>query len=1163
MIRIGNQTAYSAGAPELPFEFALANGFDAFEWFPDRNEGGVGWTEDDLGPEQRERIRARAVEGNLRLSVHAPWWVNPVEPGAKEVVGKSIALARDLGASLLNIHLTADRGIGAFVEAILPILDRLAPLGIQLAVENTPLTGPGLFNELFRALADEHGLRHEVGMCLDYGHANLCLETLNDTWRFTDLLDPGVPIIHVHLHENYGDRDQHLPVFTGPSRTNPDGIRGFLDRLIQRNFQGAIILEQWPDPPTLLVEARNRLLELLAEPPRGNTATRPPQATSGPCTVAPEPASRPPDDFVGILAEADRNLRSWREKLDWIDAFLAHSEGPIPTETLAALAVYLRFLGTGAIPCREDGRHFRPSHHALLSRDITRKLSAGATEDDRFLLRKILPYLPSFRAAFTRAEPLTLIRDIAHRNDIPKELKAEIKHSLQNKLHRCAGPEDLETSAALLARITAPGAPYPPDFVSQFRRFHEQLEEFFNARALDERLAALAQTGDEKTRLAVASFLDSKAQADRPNRVLPALRELTALRRRFSEIVPTQPADSAHEILVADVQLEDLAFVLLSRFIALLEKTLPSLPREEALEGLILTIGNLSLSGIETGETAALARELTAWMRDWDPPDSRRMLRLKASLERAGRLAERFADRMLGLLPETAERLGRALGVVRHAVEVFCEAEIRGHLVFQLSKLVTLLLGEVRRRTGDTSPWEVIVPGRVAGILADLGTPDASPHSRQQPLIALMERIEGDEDIPPGVTGILVGRETLLLSHFAVRCRQGKVVLASCREPGPFNEIKGLAGRPVTLDATPEGVRVQPVSSLDERDSAPARPMHPGSARAISIVQRSASPRLLPLSQIRSATAGSKANNLRRLQECSVRSGKEPLFHVPDALALPFGAMEAVLRQDPSRSAAYGELVERLEEAPEADYPGLLQELRHLLSGLEVPASLIAPAAASFAPDTRLAVRSSSNCEDLPGISGAGLYESFLNVTPSALGKAIAEVWASLWTDRAALSRRHLGIPHAEALMAVLIQELVVPDYSFIIHTVDPIRGQPEEALVEVAAGLGEVLASGCVPGHPYRFIGNKMTGVVRWLAHASYSTGLWPLADGGTEARTLDYSTLRLSTDETFARSLGTRLTAVARCVEEAFGGPQDMEGAVCGEMIYLVQSRPQQGGA
>ena len=51
--------------------------------------------------------------------------------------------------------------------------------------------------------------------------------------------------------------------------------------------------------------------------------------------------------------------------------------------------------------------------------------------------------LPSFTEAYTASTPLTRIRDIAHCGDIPHELKQEIKHTIQNKLHRNAGPEDL------------------------------------------------------------------------------------------------------------------------------------------------------------------------------------------------------------------------------------------------------------------------------------------------------------------------------------------------------------------------------------------------------------------------------------------------------------------------------------------------------------------------------------------------------------------------------------------------------------------------------------------------------------------------------------------------------------------------------------------------
>ena len=79
-IRIGNQTAISAARAELPFEFAVAQGFDAFEWFPDRNAAGAGWTEDNFDREQRASFREIARARDIRLSVHAPWWASPIAP---------------------------------------------------------------------------------------------------------------------------------------------------------------------------------------------------------------------------------------------------------------------------------------------------------------------------------------------------------------------------------------------------------------------------------------------------------------------------------------------------------------------------------------------------------------------------------------------------------------------------------------------------------------------------------------------------------------------------------------------------------------------------------------------------------------------------------------------------------------------------------------------------------------------------------------------------------------------------------------------------------------------------------------------------------------------------------------------------------------------------
>jgi hypothetical protein len=58
-IRIGNQTSFSAQTPLQPFDFALENGFDAFEWFPDKKDSGAGWDTDDIDSEMRQHIKER------------------------------------------------------------------------------------------------------------------------------------------------------------------------------------------------------------------------------------------------------------------------------------------------------------------------------------------------------------------------------------------------------------------------------------------------------------------------------------------------------------------------------------------------------------------------------------------------------------------------------------------------------------------------------------------------------------------------------------------------------------------------------------------------------------------------------------------------------------------------------------------------------------------------------------------------------------------------------------------------------------------------------------------------------------------------------------------------------------------------------------------------
>lgn len=61
--------------------------------------------------------------------------------------------------------------------------------------------------------------------------------------------------------------------------------------------------------------------------------------------------------------------------------------------------------------------------------------------------------------------------------------------------------------------------------------------------------------------------------------------------------------------------------------------------------------------------------------------------------------------------------------------------------------------------------------------------------------------------------------------------------------------------------------------------------------------------------------------------------------------------------------------------------------------------------------------------------------------------------------------------------MAVLIQEQLNPEYSFVLHTSNPLDKDEDVLYAELAVGLGETLASG-TRGSPWRLSISKKTGI-------------------------------------------------------------------------------------
>lgn len=178
-----------------------------------------------------------------------------------------------------------------------------------------------------------------------------------------------------------------------------------------------------------------------------------------------------------------------------------------------------------------------------------------------------------------------------------------------------------------------PGADYSPAFVEEFKKFHEELKEFFNARSLDEQLETIIKVGTVENSL-VRDFFETKGKADTPEHVLNTFEFLTALRVQFNERLQGNNGPEAQQFQLTDIRLEDFSFVLLSQLINYFIAMNDGIPWVLALKCLTLTIENLRLSGFDDEECKAIESEMKVWSMRLDLREHEQLIRLKAALDR-------------------------------------------------------------------------------------------------------------------------------------------------------------------------------------------------------------------------------------------------------------------------------------------------------------------------------------------------------------------------------------------------------------------------------------------------------------------------------------------------------------------------------------------------
>jgi len=198
-----------------------------------------------------------------------------------------------------------------------------------------------------------------------------------------------------------------------------------------------------------------------------------------------------------------------------------------------------------------------------------------------------------------------------------------------------------------------------------------------------------------------------------------------------------------------------------------------------------------------------------------------------------------------------------------------------------------------------------------------------------------------------------------------------------------------------------------------------------------------------------------------------------------------------------------------------------------------------------------VAVRSSATTEDLADASFAGQQETFLNVKgKSELLTSIKKCFASLFTARAVYYRNKKGYKDVKASLAVVVQKMVDSDKSGVIFSMDP-TNNTKSIILEAVFGLGEGIVSGMITPDKYvisrdleildKKISDKKIAVTR---------------DSGG-----GHQTVKLSAEKSKQQVLKEyeikRLAEISLKMEDHYKKPQDIEWAIEGEEIYVVQTR------
>jgi sugar phosphate isomerase/epimerase len=208
-------------------------------------------------------VRAALDRHNLGVVAHTAWFIPFGSPFAsiREAslleFRRALRVAHQIGAPIMNVHygkvpgfFSKEQTIGWHVEVLSRLCQEAAEVGMTIVLEHIPSGGREQLENIAAIMEQVPLLRFH----LDSGHAKL--ERGYDRWQ-EYLARLGPRLRHVHLSDNDGTSDQHLPLGAAP-RSTTDWPQ-HLNQLKATGYDGTITLEVFAPQKEYLLLSRDLL----------------------------------------------------------------------------------------------------------------------------------------------------------------------------------------------------------------------------------------------------------------------------------------------------------------------------------------------------------------------------------------------------------------------------------------------------------------------------------------------------------------------------------------------------------------------------------------------------------------------------------------------------------------------------------------------------------------------------------------------------------------------------------------------------------------------------------------------------------------------------------------------------------------------------------------